>query len=200
MVFRVPAFLNQKLHRSIGPGQTWSRGFFVGAAALQDSTEFTPQFDPQGAFKWGQTEPSRSGCGSTRRPGPARRRGESFPQGRRLAPVELGRAGVKVGAVSLEWPEAESSVRRWSSAIAHLVKSAELFVGVLGASSYTYAEVTWSQALPDWVGERRHHAPPRRQPPGPLSLDRTAGDAALAGGALGVCRVESGQDQSRLSR
>jgi len=32
------------------------------------------------------------------------------------------------------------------------VKSAELFVGVLGASSYTYAEVTWSQTLPDWVG------------------------------------------------
>lgn len=32
------------------------------------------------------------------------------------------------------------------------VKTAELFVGVLGASSYTYAEVTWSQTLPDWIG------------------------------------------------
>jgi transposase len=28
----------------------------------------------------------------------------------------------------------------------------ELFVGVLGASSYTYAEATLSQQLPDWVG------------------------------------------------
>ena len=32
------------------------------------------------------------------------------------------------------------------------VRSAELFVGVLGASSYTYAEATWSQKLPDWIG------------------------------------------------
>ncbi len=28
----------------------------------------------------------------------------------------------------------------------------ELFVGVLGASSYTYAEATMSQKLPDWIG------------------------------------------------
>jgi transposase len=28
----------------------------------------------------------------------------------------------------------------------------EIFVAVLGASSYTYAEATWSQALPDWIG------------------------------------------------
>ena len=32
------------------------------------------------------------------------------------------------------------------------VRPAELFVGVLGASSYTYAEVTWGQTLPDWIG------------------------------------------------
>jgi transposase len=30
--------------------------------------------------------------------------------------------------------------------------SAEVFVAVLGASSYTYAEATWTQALPDWLG------------------------------------------------
>jgi len=30
--------------------------------------------------------------------------------------------------------------------------SAELFVAVLGASSYTYAEATWTQSLPDWIG------------------------------------------------
>lgn len=32
------------------------------------------------------------------------------------------------------------------------VRQAELFVGVLGASNYTYAEATWSQTLPDWIG------------------------------------------------
>ncbi len=31
------------------------------------------------------------------------------------------------------------------------VRSAEIFVAVLGASSYTYAEATWSQSLPDWI-------------------------------------------------
>jgi len=29
---------------------------------------------------------------------------------------------------------------------------AQLFVAVLGASNYTYAEATWSQSLPDWIG------------------------------------------------
>jgi transposase len=32
------------------------------------------------------------------------------------------------------------------------VREAEIFVAVLGASNYTYAEATWSQALPDWIG------------------------------------------------
>ena len=32
------------------------------------------------------------------------------------------------------------------------VRSAQIFVAVLGASSYTYAEATWTQALPDWIG------------------------------------------------
>ena len=32
------------------------------------------------------------------------------------------------------------------------VRLAEIFVAVLGASSLTYAEATWTQALPDWVG------------------------------------------------
>jgi transposase len=29
---------------------------------------------------------------------------------------------------------------------------AQIFVSVLGASSYTYAEGTWIQKLPDWIG------------------------------------------------
>lgn len=32
------------------------------------------------------------------------------------------------------------------------VRQAQVFVAVMGASSYTYAEATWSQSLPDWVG------------------------------------------------
>jgi transposase len=32
------------------------------------------------------------------------------------------------------------------------IREAEIFVAVLGASSFTYAEATWSQALPDWIG------------------------------------------------
>jgi transposase len=32
------------------------------------------------------------------------------------------------------------------------VRQAQLFVAVLGASSYTYAEATWSQGLSDWLG------------------------------------------------
>ena len=31
------------------------------------------------------------------------------------------------------------------------VRFAEVFVAVLGASSYTYCEATWSQGLPDWI-------------------------------------------------
>jgi len=31
------------------------------------------------------------------------------------------------------------------------IRRAEIFVAVLGASSYTYAEATWSQQLPDWI-------------------------------------------------
>ena len=32
------------------------------------------------------------------------------------------------------------------------VRMAEIFVGVLGASGLTYAEATWTQTLPDWIG------------------------------------------------
>jgi transposase len=32
------------------------------------------------------------------------------------------------------------------------VHEAALFIAVLGASNYTYAEATWSQMLPDWIG------------------------------------------------
>jgi len=33
-----------------------------------------------------------------------------------------------------------------------VARDAEIFVGVLGASNLTYAEATWTQGLPDWIG------------------------------------------------
>lgn len=33
---------------------------------------------------------------------------------------------------------------------------AQIFVGVLGASNFTYAEATWTQELPDWIGAHVH--------------------------------------------
>jgi transposase len=32
------------------------------------------------------------------------------------------------------------------------IVAAQIFVATLGASDYTYAEATWSQSLPDWIG------------------------------------------------
>ena len=33
-----------------------------------------------------------------------------------------------------------------------MVREAEIFVAVPGASNLTYAEATWTQGLPDWIG------------------------------------------------
>lgn len=35
------------------------------------------------------------------------------------------------------------------------VRNAQVFVSVLGASSYTYAEATYTQSLPDWIGSHQ---------------------------------------------
>ena len=32
------------------------------------------------------------------------------------------------------------------------IREAQIFVAVLGASNYTYADATWTQSLPDWIG------------------------------------------------
>ncbi len=34
-------------------------------------------------------------------------------------------------------------------------REAQIFIAVLGASNYTYAEATWTQALPDWIGSHQ---------------------------------------------
>jgi transposase len=36
------------------------------------------------------------------------------------------------------------------------IRDAEIFVAVAGASNYTFAEATWTQALPDWIGAHVH--------------------------------------------
>lgn len=38
------------------------------------------------------------------------------------------------------------------NAITGEIRAAQIFVGVLGASNYTYADGTYSQSLPDWLG------------------------------------------------
>ena len=35
------------------------------------------------------------------------------------------------------------------------IREAQVFVAVLGASNYTYAEATWTQALPDWISSHQ---------------------------------------------
>jgi len=35
------------------------------------------------------------------------------------------------------------------------VLEAQIFIAVLGASNYTYAEATWTQTLPDWISSHR---------------------------------------------
>ncbi len=35
------------------------------------------------------------------------------------------------------------------------IREAQIFVSVLGASNYTYAEATWTQGLPDWIGSHQ---------------------------------------------
>ena len=35
------------------------------------------------------------------------------------------------------------------------VRQAQVFVAVLGASNYTFAEATWSQGLPDWIASHQ---------------------------------------------
>ena len=38
------------------------------------------------------------------------------------------------------------------NAVSVEVREAQIFVAVLGASNYTYAEATWTQGLADWIG------------------------------------------------
>jgi hypothetical protein len=73
------------------------------------------------------------------------------------------------------------------------VRVCQLFVAVLGASNYTYAEATFTQRLVDWIGshgtylhvlQRRHSADRFRQ----LEVGRYEGVLLRAGGEPHICR------------
>jgi transposase len=64
----------------------------------------------------------------------------------RLSMKQPHRAGEKV---FLDYSGKKPSV---VDAVTGEVREVELFVAVLGASSYVYAEASWSQSLPDFVG------------------------------------------------
>ena len=42
--------------------------------------------------------------------------------------------------------------RAWRDHLDVVMRQAEIFGAVLGASNYTYAEATWTQSRPDWIG------------------------------------------------
>ncbi len=71
--------------------------------------------------------------------------------------VSIGRGAqpwIGVSARSIELVRSSSSITRArpcrSTTVA--LRQAQIFVAVWGASNYTYAEATWTQTLPDWIG------------------------------------------------
>ena len=66
------------------------------------------------------------------------------------------------------------------------VRAVELFVGVLGASNYTYAEATSTQQLPDWLGSHQRLLTFLGGVPGALVPDQLKTGVTLA------CRYEPG--------
>jgi transposase len=66
------------------------------------------------------------------------------------------------------------------------VREAELFVAVLGASNYTYAEATWSQTSPEWIGSHVRALEYIGGVPGAVVPDQ------LRSGVSAPCRYEPG--------
>jgi transposase len=67
---------------------------------------------------------------------------------RRLSPV-MRQQHVAGDKVFVDYSGKRVAVVDPRSGVVH---DAEIFVGVLGASSYTYAEASFTQTLPDWIG------------------------------------------------
>ena len=86
-------------------------------------------------------------------------------------------------------------------------RRAHVFVAVLGASNYTYAEARWSEGLADWIGSQRQRARvPGRSSPGfrPRSGWNGCGGGVpklpvcdnLRAGVTAACRYEPGTNRS----
>jgi transposase len=71
-------------------------------------------------------------------------------------------------------------------AVTGLERRAHIFVAVLGASNYTYAEARWSQALPDWIGAHVNALAAIGGVPGAVVCDN------LKAGVTATCRYEPG--------
>ena len=71
-------------------------------------------------------------------------------------------------------------------AVTGLERRAHIFVAVLGASNYTYAEARWSEALPDWIGAHVNALAAIGGVPGAVVCDN------LKAGVTATCRYEPG--------
>jgi transposase len=67
-----------------------------------------------------------------------------------------------------------------------LERRAHIFVAVLGASNYIYAEARWSEALPDWIGAHINAVTAIGGVPGAVVCDN------LKAGVTTTCRYEPG--------
>ena len=65
-------------------------------------------------------------------------------------------------------------------------RRAHIFVAVLGASNYTYAEARWSEALPEWIGAHVNAFTAIGGVPGAVVCDN------LKAGVTATCRYEPG--------
>jgi transposase len=65
-------------------------------------------------------------------------------------------------------------------------RRAHIFVAVLGASNYTYAEARWSEALPEWIGAHVNAFSAIGGVPGAVVCDN------LKAGVTATCRYEPG--------
>ena len=93
------------------------------------------------------------------------------------------------------------------------IREAQIFVAVLGASNYTFAEATWTQGLPDWIGSHVRaftffggtpHATTGGRPDqvhdqcqGPDTV-HDEGDDGAQDGALGACGFGQGHQQGHI--
>ena len=72
------------------------------------------------------------------------------------------------------------------------VRAAQIFVAVMGASNFTYAEATWNQGLGDWIGAharlRGHRRGPTPHRPRQRQGRRHQGMSLRAAGQSNLCR------------